>query len=254
MVLYQFVLFLLIFLLGGAVGSFLNVCIYRIPKGESIIHPPSHCPSCGRTLRIYDNIPVLSYLILKGRCRDCGWKIPLQYPLVEGMGGLFLLLLFLQFGWSLKVPIYFVFLSSLIAITFIDIREGIIPDLISLPILLLGLFLSPFTMGVWGALGGAAIGGGILLLIAVTYYYSCGREGMGGGDVKLLAMIGAFLGWKGVFFTLFVGSLLGSLTGVFLSLARGESIREVAIPFGPFLSAGAVFYLFIEGRWPFIGQ
>ena len=235
----------LLFLLGAAVGSFLNVCIHRIPEGKSIVRPPSHCPSCGRAIRVHDKIPILSYLILRGRCRDCGWRIPIQYPLVESMGGLSLLALFLKFGWSLKVPIYFVFLSSLIVIAFIDARRGIIPDRVSLPILLIGLLLSPFHLGLWEAFLGAVTGGSLLFLIGTAYYHTTGREGMGGGDVKLLAMIGAFLGWKGALLSLFLGSLVGSMVGISMALWKGGEIGKTTVPFGPFLSLGAVVYLLL---------
>ena len=233
-----------LFLFGAVAGSFLNVCIYRIPRGESIVHPPSHCPACGRPIRPSDNIPILSYIILKGRCRECGWRIPARYPLIEGISGLTLVLLFVRFGWSLPMVLYFLLLSSLIVVASIDLKEGIIPDIVTFPLLAFGLFVSPATIGMAQALLGALFGGGVLLLIALTYYLATGREGMGGGDVKLLAMIGAFLGWKGAFFTLFLASLFGSVIGISLSLMGGEGIRQRRIPFGPFLSTGAALYVF----------
>ncbi len=235
--------YLFLFLLGAAFGSFLNVCIHRIPKGESIVFPSSRCPSCGSRIAPYDNLPLVSYFILRGRCRHCGSRISIQYPVVEGISGLFLILLFLRFGWSLKVPVYFLFLSALLVIAFVDARKGIIPDSISIPLLVLGLLLSPLTTGLKEALFGALLGGGLLLSIAILYYHFTGKEGMGGGDVKLLAMIGAFLGWRGVFYSLFIGSATGSIVGVILSILKGRSLRHQPVPFGPFLSLGAVVYL-----------
>lgn len=235
--------YLLAFFLGTVFGSFLNVCIHRIPEGKSIIYPPSHCPSCGRGIAIYDNIPIFSYLLLRGRCRGCGSRIPIQYPLVELISGFLLPFLFFRFGWSFKVPVYFLFLSALLVIAFIDAKMGIIPDVISIPLLISGLVLAPLTTGVKEALLGVILGGGILLSVALGYYYLTGREGMGGGDVKLLAMIGAFLGWRGVFYSLFIGSVAGSVAGILISTLHGRSLRHLPLPFGPFLSLGAAIYL-----------
>jgi leader peptidase (prepilin peptidase) / N-methyltransferase len=231
---------------GAAVGSFLNVLIFRIPEGQSIVLPSSHCPKCGHAVRFYDNIPIISYIILRGKCRDCHEKISLQYPLVEAITALVSLLLFLKFGLSLKYLSSFIFTCALIVITFIDLRHQIIPDVISLPGIPVFFLLAVFFMDltVWESLLGILIGGGCLFAIAFLYEIVTKREGMGGGDIKLLAMLGAFLGWKSLFFILFVSSLLGAIVGVSAMIIKGQNMKY-AMPFGPFLSIAAVAYLFV---------
>lgn len=233
------------FVFGMVVGSFLNVCICRMPKNESIVSPPSHCPGCSYQIRWYDNIPLVSYLLLKGKCRGCGASISLQYPLVELLNGVLTLLLFLRFGPTLAFATLFLLCSALVVITFIDIEHQIIPDEISLPGIVVGFILSFFLKGhTWlNSLLGILLGGGGLLLIAFTYQRLTGKEGMGGGDIKLLAMMGAFLGWKAVLFIIFAGSLVGSLVGVSLMLIQKKD-SKLAIPFGPYLAFGAVLYIF----------
>ncbi len=239
--LYVFLMFM-----GAAVGSFLNVLILRIPEGQSIVLPSSHCPKCGHSIRAYDNIPIISYLILRGRCRDCHEKISMQYPIVETITALMSLLLFLKFGLSFKYLSSFIFTCALIVITFIDLRHQIIPDVISLPGIPVFFFLAVFFMNltVWEAVLGILIGGGCLFAIAFLYEIITKREGMGGGDIKLLAMLGAFLGWKSLFFILFVSSLLGAVVGVSAMIIKGQDMKY-AVPFGPFLSIAAVVYLFV---------
>ncbi len=240
--------FLYIFLtsVGAAVGSFLNVLIFRIPEGQSIVLPSSHCPNCGHAIRFYDNIPIISYLILRGKCRDCHEKISVQYPVVEAVTALMSLLLLLKFGLSFKYLSSFIFTCALIVITFIDLRHQIIPDVISLPGIPVFFFLAVFFMNltVWESLLGILIGGGCLFAIAFLYEIITKREGMGGGDIKLLAMLGAFLGWKSLFFILFVSSLLGAIVGVSAMIIKGQDMKY-AVPFGPFLSIAAVAYLFV---------
>lgn len=236
---------LFVFVFGMIVGSFLNVCICRIPKNESIVSPPSHCPLCSYQIRWYDNIPVLSYLILRGKCRGCGTHISLQYPLVELLNGILALFLFLRFGPTLVFAALFLFCSALVVITFIDIEHQIIPDEISLSGIIAGFVLSFFLQGhTWlNSLLGILLGGGSLLLVAYTYQRLTGKEGMGGGDIKLLAMMGAFLGWKSVPFIIFTSSLAGSLIGVSIMLFQKKD-SKLAIPFGPYLAFGAVLYIF----------
>jgi leader peptidase (prepilin peptidase)/N-methyltransferase len=231
---------------GAAVGSFLNVLIFRIPEGQSIVLPSSHCPKCGHAIRVYDNIPIISYLILRGKCRDCHEKISVQYPVVEAVTALMSLLLLLKFGLSFKYLSSFIFTCVLIVITFIDLRHQIIPDVISLPGIPVFFFLAVFFMNltVWESLLGILIGGGCLFAIAFLYEIITKREGMGGGDIKLLAMLGAFLGWKSLFFILFVSSLLGAIVGVSAMIIKGQDMKY-AVPFGPFLSIAAVAYLFV---------
>ena len=230
---------------GAIVGSFLNVCIARLPKEESIVYPGSHCLRCGHPIRFYDNIPIISYLVLKGKCRDCQASISIQYPLVEGIAALGSFLLFLRFGPSLPYLIYFAFLSALIVITVIDLYIQEIPAVISVPGVGAGLLASlvlPQTTFVQ-SLSGALIGAGSLYLVAKVYYLLTGREGMGLGDANLLAMIGAFLGWKAVILTILLSSLIGSITGIIIMVSKGKDFKY-AIPFGPFLSLGAVIALF----------
>jgi leader peptidase (prepilin peptidase) / N-methyltransferase len=232
-------------LLGAMIGSFLNVCIYRIPKGESIVFPGSHCPHCQHPIPFYDNIPVLSYLWIKGKCRSCHHAISLQYPIVEGVTAISSLLLFLTFGPSWSYLIYFAFTAALIVITVIDLYHQIIPDVISLPGIGAGLLVSLVFPQItfFNSLSGVLLGGGSLFLVATVYQWLLKREGMGGGDVKLLAMIGAFLGWKAVILTILLSSLIGSVTGVVLMLIKGKDFKY-AIPFGPFLSLGAILSLY----------
>jgi leader peptidase (prepilin peptidase) / N-methyltransferase len=240
--------FLYIFLacVGAAIGSFLNVLIFRIPEGQSIVLPSSHCQKCGHGIRVYDNIPIISYVILRGKCRDCHDKISLQYPIVEAITAVMSLLLFVKFGLSFKYLASFIFTCALIVITFIDLRHQIIPDVISLPGIPVFFFLAVFVMNltVWESLLGIFIGGGSLFLIAFVYEIITKREGMGGGDIKLLAMLGAFLGWKSLFFVLFVSSLLGAVVGISAMIMKGQDTKY-AVPFGPFLSMAAVAYLFV---------
>ena len=233
------------FIFGACIGSFLNVCIYRIPEGKSIIHPPSACPQCGYRIRFYDNIPIVSYLFLRGRCRRCQVHIPIRYPMVELITGMGALATFVKFGPTLAAGIYFLFIAILLVITFIDIDHQIIPDVLSLtgiPLFFLLGFLIPFIA--WkDALIGILAGGGILYAVAVGYQLLTGRDGMGGGDIKLLAMIGALLGWQGILFTIFFSSLTGTVVGLLLTLPAGGSLKS-RLPFGPFLAAGAVAYVF----------
>ncbi len=244
-------LFALVF--GMVVGSFLNVCICRLPKHESIVSPPSHCPVCSYQICWYDNIPLLSYLFLRGKCRGCGTSISLQYPLVELLNGVLTLLLFLRFGPTLVCAVLFMFCSALVVITFIDIEHQIIPDEISLPGIVAGFILSFFIPGHgWlNSLLGILLGGGSLLLVASVYQRLTGKDGMGGGDIKLLAMMGAFLGWKAVPFIIFASSLIGSIIGVSIMLLQKKD-SKLAIPFGPYLAFAAVLYIFygrILIRW-----
>lgn len=240
------------FLLGSAIGSFLNVCIYRVPRDKSIVNPPSACPGCEKPIRPYDNIPILSYIFLKGKCRDCGTKISIRYPLVELLTGIFFLFLYRQFGLTFELIVFMIFLALLIVISFIDLDFQIIPDVLSIGGVVLGFILAiirPFfrnlepRFGILDSLYGIALGGGLLFAIAWLYQFFTRREGMGGGDIKLLGMIGAFCGWKGVVFSLVSGSVLGTVVGIPLMVLKGKDTKY-AIPFGPFLSLGAIIYTF----------
>ena len=240
-----FMLTVISIIFGALVGSFLNVCIFRLPKEESIIWPGSHCPHCKNAIKFYDNIPVVSYFLLRGRCRYCKGSISLQYPLVEGITALSSLFLIIKFGPSLSYLFYFAFVAALIVITVIDLYHQIIPDVISLPGIGVGLLASLLIpqITLFNSLIGILLGGGSLFIVATFYQWLFKREGMGGGDIKLLAMIGAFLGWKAVLFTILLSSLIGSVTGILMMVIKGKDFKY-AIPFGPFLSLGAVISLF----------
>ncbi len=230
---------------GALIGSFLNVCIFRLPKEESIVWPGSYCPHCKNPIKFYDNIPLVSYILLKGCCRHCHSAISFQYSLIEGITALASLILFMKFGLSLSYLFYFLFVAALIVITVIDLYHQIIPDVISLPGIGVGLIASIIIpqMTFFNSLTGILLGGGSLFLVATIYQWLFKREGMGGGDVKLLAMIGAFLGWKAVILTILLSSLVGSITGIIVMILKGKDFKY-AIPFGPFLSFGAVVSLF----------
>ena len=230
---------------GALVGSFLNVCIFRLPKGESIIWPGSHCPQCKNPIQFYDNLPLVSYILLKGKCRHCKKTISFQYPFVEGITALSSFFLIMKFGPSLSYLAYFAFVAALIVITVIDLHHQIIPDVISLPGIGLGLLASLMIPQITfsNSLIGTLLGGGSLFIVGTLYQWLFKREGMGGGDVKLLAMIGAFLGWKAVILTILLSSLIGSIIGIILMVIKGKDFKY-AIPFGPFLSLGAIISLF----------
>ena len=236
---------IIITLLGAVVGSFLNVCIRRIPAGESLVFPASHCPKCNYSIRFYDNIPLISYLALRGRCRNCREGISLQYPLVELLTAILALLLFWKFGLTLKFLFSFLFACVLIIITFIDLEHQIIPDVLTLPGIPVFFLAAVLAMGVspLEAVLGVLIGGGILYAIAFGYELITKREGMGGGDIKLLAMLGAFFGWKSLFFILLVSSFLGAIVVISVMLIKGKDMKY-AVPFGPFLSLAALACIF----------
>ncbi|MCF8069731.1 MAG: prepilin peptidase [Desulfobacterales bacterium] len=233
-------------LFGLCIGSFLNVCIYRLPEKKSIVHPRSMCPKCKNIISFYDNIPVLSYLWLKGRCRKCGIHIPIRYPFIEMISGFFALCVYLKFGISPETIIYYILIAALIVITFIDIDHQIIPDEISIPGIPIGFaasFLLPL-VSIKSSILGIFVGGGTLFTIAWGYQMITGKQGMGGGDIKLLAMIGAFIGLEGVMITIFISSIIGTITGLIIML-RSQKGLKIAVPFGPFLSIGAILSIFL---------
>jgi len=232
-------------LLGAAVGSFLNVCIHRLPRGESLVLPSSHCPRCGQAIAWRDNIPVLSYLLLKGRCRRCRQAISGRYPLVEALTAILALGAYVKFGLSLAFGVVFLFLAVLVAIVFIDLEHQIIPHELVLPGIPVFLLSAVFVMDLpfLESFLGLVIGISSLYLIAVYYEALTGNEGMGGGDVNLMGMLGAFLGWKSLLFILMVAAGVGTVVGVTLMIGKDKSLKY-AVPFGPFLSLGAVLYLF----------
>ena len=243
---YDYSLFILFFFVfGSIIGSFLNVCIYRIPAGLSVVTPRSRCPHCATPIAWYHNIPILSWLLLQGKCAYCSAAVPIRYLLVEALTGALFALFFYRFGFHPVSPVVLLLIAALVAITFIDLDHQIIPDVISLPGIPIGFlcsFLVPWVS--WQeSLLGIVLGGGSLLTIALGYEFLTKKEGMGFGDVKLLAMLGAFLGWTAIFPIIFIGSLLGTLVGVPLMLVK-KADSKLAVPFGPFLSAGALIHLF----------
>lgn len=233
-------------LLGLIVGSFLNVVIYRLPKNLSVVRPRSKCTHCHKPIEWQDNIPVLGYFILHGKCRYCHAPISFQYPVIEILTAVSFLAVRMRLGWT---PTLFFrewpFVSLLIAISFIDLKHRIIPDVLSLGGLILGLCTSMAIpgFGFTKAIIGALLGFVSFYLLAWGYERSTGRAGLGGGDIKLLAMIGAFIGPEGVFATVFIGSVLGSLVGIVWAMTAGKKqIMKFSIPFGPFLIVGALYY------------
>jgi len=233
-------------LLGAIIGSFLNVCILRLPSNQSIVRPPSRCPKCGEGVRWYDNIPVLSWLLLRGRCRHCRNPISIQYPLIELAAALIWAGCAAHYGYELDALRAAVFFTLLLGIAMTDAREYIIPDEFSLGGLGLGLLLSLIhgLRGLYPALLGAAVGFATLWIIAELGKRAFRKEAMGGGDIKMMAMVGAFVGWQGVFLTIFLGSVVGTL--IFGPLALIGRKKEV--PFGIFLALGAV-VTFLFGGW-----
>jgi leader peptidase (prepilin peptidase)/N-methyltransferase len=227
-------------LLGLAVGSFLNVCIHRIPRGQSLVFPGSRCPGCGYELRWFDNIPVLSYATLLGRCRKCRKPIAIRYPLVEVATMAVFVLHGLAFGWTALLVPRLLFACALIVLFAIDLEHHLLPNVITLPGVVIGLIASAvLPPGLVDALIGVLIGGGVLWVIGEAYYRYSGQEGMGGGDVKMLAMIGAFLGWKLVLVTLVLSSFAGSVIGlIVIAVKRGG--MKYALPYGTFLALGAL--------------
>jgi len=289
----------MVFAFGAAVGSFLNVCIYRMPREKSIITPPSHCGSCKNPIAWFDNIPLLSWLLLRGRCRHCGAPFSFRYWLVELLTAILFLLAWLQFGPSptasdegllragdllpsWHVPIVWLLLGGLIVATFVDLDHYIIPDEISVGGVVVGFVLSCaypalhgeefFLLGAWKSLLGILIGSALVLWLALFGELIFKKEAMGFGDVKFLGMIGAFIGWQGALFTLVASSFLGAIVGVLwiaLSRERQAVGREASsndayyaldswdlrdemdthamrssIPYGPFLAAGAIVWIF----------
>lgn len=232
------------FLLGAAVGSFLNVVIYRLPRGMSLIHPGSHCPVCGAPIRFYDNIPILSYVILRGRCRNCGARISPRYFWVELLTALFFVAAYLRFGLGWTLVEAWVLISYLLAVSLIDLEFRLIPDRLTFPAIGLGFVLSYFggNPGFLQSLLGALIGGGLMLFFAWMGEKLFGREALGGGDIKMVAAVGAFLGpWK-VLMVPFLGAFLAILAVVVLR-PQGE-LRGLLLPFGPALALAALVMLF----------
>ncbi len=241
---------LFVFFMGSIVGSFLNVCIYRMPREGSVVVPRSYCPHCKRGIFWYDNIPFFSFLILGGKCRFCRQPISPRYLLIEGLTASSFLFVYRTFGPTPLFLIYAAWMSGLIAASFIDLEHQIIPDSISLGGLVVGMIVSflypPLHgtasrwMSLWHSSIGALVGGGSIFLIGLIGNFVFKKESMGGGDVKLLAMVGALLGWRAALLAFFIAPFFGSVVGITLKIRKGAEI----IPYGPFLSLGSIIALF----------
>lgn len=240
--------YLLIFVTGVCLGSFLNVCIYRLPIGKSIVLPRSFCPICKTPIKWFDNIPLISFIILKGKCRSCSIKIPIKYPLVELAVGLVGILLFKIFGVSPEFIVYWFFFILLLTASIIDIEKQIIPDSISLGgigvgLLAVSLLKTNGSDTILTAFLGAASGGGLgfllMMILAILGQFIFKKEALGGGDIKLMAMIGVFLGWENVILTFFIAPFFGAFIGLYLKM---KDQREM-LPYGPYLALGAMISL-----------
>jgi leader peptidase (prepilin peptidase)/N-methyltransferase len=234
-------------LIGLLIGSFLNVVIHRLPRKESLMWPGSHCPACRVALSPLDNVPLLSYLFLRGHCRRCDVPISARYPIVEAVNGLAYGLIVWYFGVGWQSVIYAALFSALLVVSYIDLDHQIIPDVITLPGIGLGVLaaVTVLPIGFLDSVLGLFVGGGVLLGLAWISPYLFGKEGMGGGDIKLLAMIGAFLGWKPVVLTMLIGAIVGALVGVTLITLKVLR-RDQYLPFGPFLALGAIVSMFFH--------
>lgn len=236
------VILIFVFLFGISFGSFLNVLIYRLPAKQSLTKPPSKCPKCNSRIRFYDNIPIISYIILGGKCRHCKKPISPRYPAIEILSGLLAVLAIYSYGFSVK-GIEVVYLSLIfLAIFFIDLDHTIIPDVFTLSGIVIGLAISfvPGSIVGWKhSLIGIAVGGGSFMLVGIAGEFIFKKEALGFGDVKYAAMVGAFLGWKNLVLMLLVASFLGSVIGLALIYFKAKKGQPTYIPFGPFLTIGA---------------
>lgn len=243
---------ILIFILGLVLGSFANVCIYRMPRDLSVIKPNSHCTNCNKFIKWYDNIPIISYIILRGKCRNCGSKISLIYPVVELICGLLFLSMYFLFGFTYILAPFCLFVFSLLVITAIDFDFQIIPDEISFFLIILGLLISFFnpvlgdtiSQRILNSFLGFLVGGGSLLIVAIIGKWIFGKDAMGGGDIKIMAGVGAFIGWDKVLFSIFIACFLGSIVGISMMLLKKIGKRQ-EIPFGPYLAISSFLVLFL---------
>ena len=235
--------------LGLCVGSFLNVVIYRLPRGESLSSPPSRCPRCGKRLAWFDNIPLVSWLVLRGKCRRCGAPISVQYPIVEAITAIAAVVVVMMTPPGVLLASRLVLTAILIALFVIDLELQILPNAITLPGIVVGFLFSLFgPPGPVASLIGIALGAGVLYGIAAAYYLVRREEGMGMGDVKMLAMIGAFLGWRAVLLTLILSSFVGAVVGVALLSTKKEGLKY-ALPFGTFLAVAAFVAMLVGERF-----
>ncbi len=230
----------LLFVLGLLVGSFLNVCIYRLPRRESLNWPGSHCTSCDRPLSWYENIPLVSWLVLRGRCRTCHTPISPVYPIVEALTGLVFLTAFELYALTPLLAVRLLFACAMIVLFVIDLQHRILPNVITVPGVVVGFAVSLWLPPGWLSSSlGLLLGGGVLFSIGEVYYRTRGVEGMGMGDVKMLAMIGAFLGWPLMLLTLILATFSGAIVGLAM-IVSGRGGAKAALPFGTFLAVGAL--------------
>ena len=226
-------------LFGAIIGSFLNVCIHRLPRNTSIVWPASACPSCGRSLSWFENVPIVSYVFLGGRCRTCRAPITARYPIVEGLTAALFALAWWYYGPGPLLASRLIFVCALVVLFAIDLEHHLLPNIITLPGIAIGFLLSFITPPGWqSSLIGIVIGGGVLYLIAEGYYLVRHEEGLGMGDVKMLGMVGAFIGWKLTLLSLMIASFAGTIVGIALIVTRRGTMKY-ALPFGTFLAIGA---------------
>lgn len=237
---------ILIFLFGLVFGSFANVIIHRLPQGESVIFPASRCPHCSKKILFYHNVPILSWIFLRGKCSSCGTKISWRYPFVEILMASLFVLIYLKHGVSWSFLEHMILIFALVVLTFIDFDHMILPNEITLSGVVVGFVFSFFNpeREVLDAFLGIFLGGGFLWGTAFFYERLTKKEGLGGGDIKLLAMLGAFLGWQSVFFIILTSSVIGLLCGVPYLIYRRSRISETPIPFGPYICISACIYIF----------
>jgi leader peptidase (prepilin peptidase)/N-methyltransferase len=247
------------FAIGAIVGSFLNVVIYRYPRELSVVHPRSHCPNCDTLIRWYDNVPILSYLLLRARCRHCRTPISIRYPLIELANGLFYLAVFLRTGPTVAFLLVAAIVSMTVVLIFIDLEIQILPDVIDIPGIVIGVAIGWLLLGagdhrlvlatnLTDSLIGVALGGGLLLVVALSYKLIRGVDGMGLGDVKMMAMIGAVSGWRAVLSVLLVSAVAGSIIGIGIAIVRRSDLK-FALPFGVFLGLGFLTVLFFGSEY-----
>lgn len=271
----EFIAYIFVFLLGAAIGSFLNVVIHRVPREQSIVLPNSACPNCRTAIRPYDNIPILSWLVLGGKCRNCKEPIAWRYPAVELLTAIVFVITFWQIGLTVFLPVGLIFISAMIALVFIDAEHMILPDLITYPLLifavavrisyplfLAGNFFSDTTfaplsrlagypdwvVSIAGAFLGGLVGGGSLWLVGAIWKVLRGVDAMGFGDVKMMFAVGALLGWRLSLFTIFVGAFAGALIGIALVARQKDRDLQMQIPFGIFLGIGSIIALLFGDR------
>lgn len=241
-----FIWIIFFFCLGAIIGSFANVAILRFQSGESVILPPSNCPACKSRIKWHDNIPIFSWALLRGKCRTCQAKISLRYPFVEAITALLFVATFAKYSFAWTTLELLILFSGLVIVSFIDLDTFLLPDIYTLPGIVIGLagaFLNPDRTFLDGLLG-VLFGGGFLWAVAYFYYILRKEEGMGGGDIKLLAWMGAVLGWQSIAFIIISSSIIGSVVGL-LAASRDQKGLKTIIPFGPSLALGAVLYVFV---------